>query len=132
MFCVFVKLLKVQIPGYVNRLAYLGSTCSCLLPKQLIEDSPVGGNGNQRESSDGSSFLVPTRASMNRGPTTISSGANSFEGKGYSLISQKDNSSSFWPKSSPRSQGNDDLTDRRERARKAALARLEQSKQQES
>lgn len=103
------QLLKRPIPPYINRLANIGDCCSCLLPQQLLEDSPVGGSGNNNQSS---SFAVPTPASMNRDSTT-------FSGKGYSLNNAKSSNNS-----SP-----SDLTDRRERARKAALARLEKQAQ---
>ena len=118
------KLCRKQIPNYVNRIAYFSKLCSCLLPKSLIEDSPVGGS----KQSESSSFLVPTHASMNRG-AKVSNNSNStqaFTGKGYSL--SDNNKSGFSSRFA-----NTDMTDRRERARKAALARLEKNnnKQQE-
>jgi len=106
------QLLKRPIPSYINRLANIGDCCSCLLPQQLLDGSPVNGSGNNNQSS---SFAVPTRASMNRDSTT-------FSGTGYSLNNAKPSNSS-----SPT-----DLTDRRERARKAALARLEKQTQSDS
>ena len=78
----------------------------------MIEDSPVGGS-NQRESS----FLVPTHASMNRGAKV-----EAFTGKGYSLSDNNSGFSRF---------AQTDVTDRRERARKAALARLEKNNKQQ-
>ena len=115
------QILKRPIPAYINRLANAGEFCSCLLPKHLLEDSPVGGPGNNQSSSSTSSFAVPTRASMNRGPTN-----NVFSGKGYSLSGTQSTSTSSG-NSSP-----SDLTDRREKARKAALARLEQNSNKDS
>ena len=32
-----LRLLGVGIPAYVNRIAYMGSFFSCLLPKELLE-----------------------------------------------------------------------------------------------
>jgi hypothetical protein len=114
------KLLQRPIPAYVNRLADIGNCCSCLLPKQLIEDSPVGGSGNQSSSSS-SSFAVPTRASMNRGsPAT----AATFAGQGHSLGGGNGTSTA----ANTASEG---LVDRREKARKAALARLDRDQQQQ-
>ena len=108
------QLLRRPIPAYINRLANIGDCCSCLLPKEMLENSPVGGSGSNQSST--SSFLVPTRASMNRGAVGDSSVKKAFSGKGISLGggSRASNVSSS------------DLTDRREKARKAALARLEQ------
>mmetsp|Transcript_6857 Transcript_6857/g.7823 ORF Transcript_6857/g.7823 Transcript_6857/m.7823 type:complete len:234 (+) Transcript_6857:93-794(+) len=100
-------LLKRPIPSYINRLANVGDCCSCILPKQLLDDSPVGGSGNKQ---------VPTRASMNRGQDST----NVFSGKGYSLSGKPSNGGNVTPS---------DLTDRREKARKAALVRLEQQTQ---
>eukprot|EP00980_Cylindrotheca_fusiformis_P030047 scaffold24257_cov113-Cylindrotheca_fusiformis.AAC.3 len=76
------RLLKTRLPGYVNRWADLGNCCSCLLPKQMLEDSPVGGSGNRSESS---SFMVPTNASMNRGGAKVAPVPQAFTGKGHSL-----------------------------------------------
>ncbi|KAL3944408.1 MAG: hypothetical protein SGBAC_001532 [Bacillariaceae sp.] len=119
------KLLKIRLPGYVNRWADLGNCCSCLLPKHILEDSPVGGSGNKSDGS--SSFLVPTSASMNRGKVAPTS--QTFSGTGHSLGGGDESNSSGWTKSS--SSTKDDLTDRREKARKAALARLEKGQQQQ-
>lgn len=135
------RLLRRPIPAYVNRLADIGNCCSCLLPAKLLEDSPVGGEPGAQQSS--SSFVVPTRASMNRGGTTASL---AFSGTGHSLGGQSTVStassssesegllSRFTRRNTPSqsastgsSSGNDDLIDRREKARLAALARLERN-----
>lgn len=131
------KLLRRPIPTYINRLANIGECCSCLLPKQLLEDSPVGGSGNNQPTS----FAVPTRASMNRGGGgggVVST--NAFAGKGQSLGGTTSSSNteskgllSRWTSTqttaSSSSSAIDDLTDRRERARKVALARMERNQQ---
>lgn len=136
------KLLRRPIPAHINRLANIGDCCSCLLPKQLLDDSPVGGSGNNQLIS----FAVPTRASMNRGGGggTDASNTNAFAGKGHSLggisATTKTESTgllSRWSSTRATSSSSsgiaaDDLTDRRERARKAALARLERNQQPHS
>jgi len=130
------QLLRRPIPAHINRLANVGQCCSCLLPRELLGESPVGGTGNRgalqnggRGGSSGgglSAFQVPTRASMNRG-TSMGAGAgvNAFLGRGHTL-----NGGSSSTSSSSSSSGQPDLTDRRERARKAALARMELQKSQ--
>jgi len=120
-------LMRKPLPGYVNRLADIGNCCSCLLPKKITQDSPVGDNNG----SGGNSFLVPTQASMNRGKSNNSSTNSSFTGRGQSLGGNSESSSflSTWSQPNHAKQPKDDLTDRRERARKAALARLEKQQQ---
>lgn len=144
------KLLRKPIPPYVNRLANIGECCSCLLPKTLLGDSPVGGSDNNNNRM---LVGVPSTVSMNRGGSSV----NAFAGKGHSLGGPSNSTNSTgggetssstsettgllsrW--SSLTSKGSnagvnsnhsiDDLTDRREKARIAALARLERSQQQQ-
>lgn len=42
------KLLRRQIPPYINRCADIGNCCSCLLPKGLLQqqEAPVGAQDN--------------------------------------------------------------------------------------
>lgn len=119
-------LMRKQIPAYVNRLADLGVCCSCLLPKQMLEDAPVGGSG-------ASPFAVPTNA-MQRG----SNNTQAFTGAGHSMAgaatktTESEGLLSRWGTSSSSSKvasspppADDVLKDRREKAREAALARLQ-------
>jgi hypothetical protein len=130
------KLLRRPIPAYINRLANVGECCSCLLPKQLLDDSPIGGSGNNQPAA----FAVPSRASMNRGGGSSVQTKNAFSGKGQSLCGTPSNAESTgllsrWTSTQTTSSSSsvaDDLTDRRERARKAALARMERNQQQPS
>jgi len=115
------KLMQKKIPPHVNRLADLGVCCSCLLPKQLLEEAPVG-DPNARNGSNntsGSSY----RSGVSK--------TNAFTGSGARLGSSDSNGkSSAWTSgwAAGRKSPEDDLTDRREKARKAALARLEKNK----
>lgn len=105
------RLLGRSIPAHINRLADIGVCCSCLLPKQLLEQAPVGDP------------QAPPRASSmayGRG-AKVAPTAAAFSGSGMKLGSTAGDSSRA---SSPRQ---DDLVDRREKARKAALARLERN-----
>lgn len=123
------RLLRQPIPAYVNRWADLGNCCSCLLPKKLLEDSPVGGGEKSNQS-----FVVPTGASMNRGAA-----ASAFTGTGQSLggasttaaKSESEGLLSKWTRPSHAAQTKDDLTDRRDKARKAALARFDRASEQQ-
>ena len=155
------RLLKRPIPPYVNRLADIGNCCSCLLPAKLLENSPIGGEpgGGQAQSS----FVVPTRASMNRGvgggntqAAAAATAIPAFSGKGHSLsgghsstastatsgssesegllsrFTRRKSPSQFSTTTTTSSSGSDDVVDRREKARKAALARLERYQLQQS
>lgn len=117
------RLLKRTIPGHVNRLANIGQCCSCLLPKKLLEESPVGPNGGGGSSGSGGGFQVYGRDKKN----DSSSSTPAFSGAGNTLGSQ--DSGSRVPLLGPWRGGgkkNDEtLTDRREKARMAALARFE-------
>eukprot|EP00977_Amphora_coffeiformis_P004211 scaffold877_cov154-Amphora_coffeaeformis.AAC.3 len=115
------RLLGKRIPAHVNRLADLGVCCSCLLPRQLVEHAPVGDPNPSSSSSSG--FLVKpgSLALANNSSTSV----KAFEGQGKRLGSTT-SSSSLTPNGS---QKGDELTDRREKARKAALARLERNQQ---
>jgi len=110
------KLLQKQIPGYVNRMADIGAFCSCLIPKSLLENAPV----NEDNKSETNSFLVkaPPNRSTNVVATSNSSSLGVFGGSGATLGG------------GPSSTTADALTDRREKARMAALARLERQQQQ--
>lgn len=133
-------LLGRQIPAYVNRLADIGVCCSCLLPKQLIEESPVGPNGGRSSgggSGGSSGFQVYEGRGRSSGPATGSAPTAAFIGRGSKLGGGDDSGagggerggmgSMFGTTSGSKAKGSDDLTDRREKARQAALARLDKS-----
>jgi len=136
-----------QAPGYVNRIADVGACCACLLPRQMLENAPVGDPDASNNTAGGSSgFLArspnaPQTNSMRAftgtgsrlGGPSSSSSSTAEESEGSSLVGSLlgkvgsvaggvvggGSSSSSNPKTE------DSLTDRREKARKAALARLE-------
>jgi len=114
------NLLRKQIPAHVNRLANIGSFMSCLLPKKMLESAPVGDSGAS------SGFQVHPAGSR---VTTSASGtsANSFSGSGTTLGSSSSTNNGGLGSVFGNIRSNtrtDDLTDRREKARMAALARL--------
>jgi hypothetical protein len=115
-------LLRKTIPAHVNRLAEIGVCCSCLLPRKLLEESPVRAPGDNL----GYSKFGPPRSSGAKMTTTVTTTTKAavFSGSGLTLGGDNDG------RSTAQRNATDDLTDRRERARKAALARLEHGQQQ--
>jgi len=125
------KLLRKTLPGHVNRLADIGMCCSCLLPKKLLENAPVGDpNAPAMGNTTSSGFMVRpgiraiTAQSTTTQPVFTGTGAK----LGSASETERQGLLSSW--SSKKEESQDDLTDRREKARKAALARLEQRTEQ--
>ena len=75
------KLLNKEIPGYINRLAFIGSFFSCLIPPQLTNDAPVNdGNNSTRSITDSSKPLTAfSGAGMKLGSDNTSSSTNAVE-----------------------------------------------------
>jgi hypothetical protein len=130
------KLLGRTIPGHVNRLANVGQCLTCCIPKRFLEDAPVGPGDSSTSSLSG--FQVFGRPGGGRDKKDDSSSSTAaFSGSGYSLASSKKSSSEESRSSripllgawggggSTTTKGDDSLTDRREKARMAALARME-------
>lgn len=134
------KLVGVPVPGYVNRIADVGACCACLLPRQMLENAPVGdpdGNNNNNQSSGfGMSGAVAPQTQTMRAFTgtgsklggTSTSSSEESTGLVGSLLGKAGLGGGSGAGTSS-SKGADDLTDRREKARKAALARLEKQSQ---
>lgn len=123
------RLLQRSIPGHVNRLADIGVCCSCLCPKKMLEEAPVGPNAGGGGGTSGFQMLGGTGRAKKEGG---GSSTAAFTGSGQVLGSTEQSGSSripligSWKKSSNgNAEGADLLTDRREKARKAALARLD-------
>jgi deubiquitinase DESI2 len=104
------KLLQRRIPAYVNRISALALCCDCLIPKAVLGHAPVGDStaGGGPEALLGSSSRSQVQP---------------FTGSGMKLGAASRPASNRMERQAP--QNSDDLTDRRERARMAALARLE-------
>lgn len=122
-------LIRKPIPSHVNRLADIGSFCSCLFPQKLLEGAPVGdtnsgGNNSGFQMSGGHGRI----SSMTPGKTQMARSAFSGVGNTLGSNSSSTEKQSIFGRSRSGSNGRtaDDLTDRREKARMAALARLEQ------
>jgi len=114
------RLLGRAIPGHVNRLADYGNCCSCLIPRKMLEEAPVGPGGGSDGS--GSSGYQVFSAKKQDTPAVFSGsghtlGAPSQEGRIPLLGS--------WRGKASQKKGEESLTDRREKARRAALARME-------
>lgn len=119
------RLLHKGIPAYVNRLADIGYCCSCLLPKSLIEHAPVGDptdSGSSGFTRSGGRALAASKKQTAPAAFTGSGaklgGSSTTTGGGGSGLFDSLRSGSSTTRS-------DDLTDRREKARLAALARME-------
>mmetsp|Transcript_41442 Transcript_41442/g.70963 ORF Transcript_41442/g.70963 Transcript_41442/m.70963 type:complete len:253 (+) Transcript_41442:150-908(+) len=131
------RLLNRTIPGHVNRLADFGVCCSCLLPKKLLEEAPVGPNAGGNSSGGASGFQAFGRpgTSDKKNDGASSSSTIAFTGSGAALGgSQESESRSLlgsW-RGGTAKKGEDSLTDRREKARMAALARMNNQGDSES
>ncbi|KAF4130584.1 PPPDE putative peptidase domain [Phytophthora infestans] len=101
-------LLDKRIPAYVNRAAYLGSFLSCLMPANLTDQTPIGDPSN------------PSRSITNGTPRRSDFIYSPFAGSGQTVGGTGDSSSSLRPST---------LADRREKARLAALRRLDEQGQ---
>ncbi|CAM9631115.1 unnamed protein product [Ascophyllum nodosum] len=122
------ELLGRPIPGYVNRLAWMGSYFSCLMPKSMLEDAPV----NEGTSTSGFSVHAPPGRAITAGGGARTRGVgagsyNAFQGSGMSLAAASAGSSGVARGASAVSSGGreGELSDRRERMRAAALRRAE-------
>eukprot|EP00542_Grammatophora_oceanica_P009325 CAMPEP_0194045602 /NCGR_PEP_ID=MMETSP0009_2-20130614/16886_1 /TAXON_ID=210454 /ORGANISM="Grammatophora oceanica, Strain CCMP 410" /LENGTH=281 /DNA_ID=CAMNT_0038690487 /DNA_START=6 /DNA_END=851 /DNA_ORIENTATION=+ len=146
------KLLERRIPAHVNRLADIGVCCSCLLPRDLLDNAPVGdpsSNNNNGSASSGFQAFPGTRNPTTSSPSNKKQVAPSiFSGAGHTLGGSNNNSNNqnstttnsmsgfglFGRKSSaakPAASPAEDAAQRREKARKAALARFEQTNRQQ-
>merc|ERR1712146_379771 len=70
------KLTGKNVPGYVNRLAFMGSFFCCLMPRDMQNQAPV----NSNEDPSSSSLLNSGGQSSN-----TSSNFQPFQGQGYKL-----------------------------------------------
>lgn len=115
------KIMRKNIPSHVNRLANIGVCCSCLLPREMLQNSPVADQNASRSETSGFA-MVPSNQAMIH--------SSSFSGTGHKLGSSNEEQQGLLSifKKDERS-GSDDLTDRREKVRLAALARMEQQRQ---
>ena len=81
-------LLNVRIPGYVNRLANLGSMVSCLFPPSLTGQAPVGQDSGSGSSSNSYQVSTPMsrRQAQSSGTSTASSNSSQvFSRAGFTL-----------------------------------------------
>jgi len=138
-------LLRKTIPAHVNRLAEIGVCCGCLLPKKMLEDSPVHAPGDTSSSTGGGGggrfqMFGTARNTSAPGPAFTGSGMKLGSDSGTSATTSSSSSSSSLSgfgtlarvtsgRSNEQRNATEDLTDRRERARQAAMARLEQQSQ---
>lgn len=106
-----LALLNKPIPSYINRIASIGNMCSCLIPKEFSAAN---------QTSTGYLMQAPSVTGSIQRQTESH---NAFSGSGMKLGSG-DNKGAFGFSSIEKVE---DLTDRRERARMAAISRLNQN-----
>ncbi len=133
------QILGKGIPGWVNRMADIGSTCSCLIPDQAVGSAPVDAPGGQpapspasgRGGAAGAATLGSRRTagsaaggassapSFKGGGARLGTSSNAGGSSASTLLSNLSGSLSTAPAA--------DAAARREAMRKAALARMEGS-----
>ena len=125
------RLLNRQLPGYVNRMAGIGSMFSCLMPQHMLKDAPVDGAPSSSSSSGASG---PRSSQMDRDRSSGGGSSLPFGGSGFklgsnsatdesnqTLLSSNDTSGN----STSNGVGAASDSGRREMMRAAALKRLE-------
>jgi len=116
------RLIGKEIPGYVNRLAFVGNMFSCLLPPQLLNSAPVDGpaNSNSGTNNAARTFHTTPGNSINNKSNSSSNGQY-IVSQGVKLGSS--NPSQQQPSSIPIDsiQAREEM---RELKRKAALSRM--------
>ena len=75
------RLLNKSIPGYVNRLAGMGSMVSCLMPQALTGQAPINDNsGNTSNSNSNSNNYSSQNSSQNSNQNQGNYNSNSRSG----------------------------------------------------
>ncbi len=113
---------------------------SCFIPKKLLEEAPVGPNARGGANGDSSGFQVfgrPGRDKKDDGSTTSTQSAFTGSGTVLGSVNTEDSRSRIpllgsWGGKASSKKGEDSLTDRREKARMAALARMNAQGESES
>ena len=119
-----MKLVRRPAPAYINRLAGIGNCLFFMVPKQFFQVAPV------ENSADYQSVPFLMKTPLNRGgPVSLPKSTIAFSGAGTVLggggRGNNGSISSSQMATTSTATVNDSLTDRREKARAAALARLE-------
>lgn len=127
------KLLQRKVPPYVNRASDLAQCLSCLIPRKLLENAPVGDPNQGKDTNSFGSSSILNQRQTSSSKATFSGAGRRLTGDSPSAVSERSGLLSRFgnPAASASGSSTDDLTDRREKMRKAALARLELSQLQE-
>lgn len=117
------QLLGVGIPGWVNRLSWLGQGVSCCLPEELL-----GGSGPQADGPDVKRFSAFTGTGQALGASNgtggETTGSASLLGSFLSSATPSQLSSSSSSETAPLLSATEDAETRRRKAASAALARF--------
>ena len=81
------RLLNKSIPGYVNRLAGMGSMVSCLMPQALTGQAPINDNSGNNTNSNSNNYSSQN-SSQNQGNYNSNSRSGSRSGYNSNAKSQ--------------------------------------------
>lgn len=79
-----VKIVGREAPSYVNRMAYLGSFCSCLMPPQQANQAPVDA-GSGRNTGSGPVYSPVSTGNPSYSSRNTSAPTTSFSTPGRKL-----------------------------------------------
>jgi hypothetical protein len=117
------RLVSNGIPGYVNRMAYIGSYFSCFMPDSLNQD-PTQGNNSNNNSNNSNGLYSNSQSSqrLNKNPMYTSSNGNKLGG-GTSSSSSSSSSTTTTTKNITTMGATDDAAMLRDKIRQATLSR---------
>ena len=126
------QILGKGIPGWVNRMADIGSMCSCLIPDEAVGSAPVDAQGSRPAPTPttrrgGVAGAVTLGSRRTAAQPAAAAGSNSFGGGGGGArlgSSQPESSSSLLGSITSSAPPAADAASRREAVRQAALKRL--------
>lgn len=115
------RLVGNGIPGYVNRMAYIGSYFSCFMPESLNQD-PTQANNNNNNRSSNSNGLYSDSQRSNKNPIYSSSNGNKLGGGTSSISSSSTTNTNVSTMGTT-----DDAAMVREKIRQATLSRQQKA-----
>jgi PPPDE putative peptidase domain. len=114
------RLLRKEIPPFVNRLANIGGYMSCLLPKKMLETAPVGGTAGG-DSGTGALFRAYPPVGSSTGTVRWNNKSSTGTSSSHGIFRRKEQQHVM-------SRLGEDETDLQEKVRLAAIKRWENQK----